>query len=73
MVSRLQLIVATDLEGLLRPRVGEGRNTMLKRGWCASPVYVAVHGRLGSSMVIEDDTRPQPEPWGCDVLNGQYP
>lgn len=53
-MSRLQPCVATDWEILLRPRVGEGRNTMLKRGRCASPVSVSVHGRLSSSKVIEE-------------------
>ncbi len=53
-VSRMQSCVATDSERLLRPRLGEGRNTMLRRGWCVSPVSVAVHDRFGSSVRIEE-------------------
>jgi hypothetical protein len=55
-MSRLQSCVAIDWEILLRPRVGEGRNTMLRRGRCASPVSESVHGRLGSSIVIEEQS-----------------
>src|SRR5574337_1810786 len=47
-MSRLQSCVATDWEILLRPRVGEGRNTMVRRGWCANPVSDSVHDRFGS-------------------------
>jgi hypothetical protein len=36
------------------PGVGEGRNTMVRRGRCASPVSESVHGRLSSSKVIEE-------------------
>ncbi len=43
-VSRVQACVATDWGILLRPGVGEGRNTMVKRGrcasWCLSPLMV---------------------------------
>ena len=46
--------VATDREILLRPDVGEGRNNVLKRSWCASPMFESVHARLGCSRVIED-------------------
>jgi len=46
-MSRLQPRVATHWEILLRPRVGEGRNTMVRRGRCANPVSESVHGRLG--------------------------
>jgi hypothetical protein len=53
-VSRLQPRFAPDGEILLRPGVGEGRNNMLKRSWCASPVFESVHARLGASRVIED-------------------
>ena len=53
-LSRVEPCVATDSEGLLRPRLGEGRNTMLRRGWCVSPVPVAVHDRFGSSVRIEE-------------------
>ena len=53
-VSRMQSCVATDSERLLRPRLGEGRKTMLTRGWCVSPVPVAVHDRFGSSVRIEE-------------------
>lgn len=53
-VSRLQSCVATDWEILLRPRVGEGRNTMVRRVWYASPVSESVHARLSSSKVIEE-------------------
>lgn len=34
--------------------VGDGRNTMLRRSRCASPLYEAVQARLGSSMLIEE-------------------
>ena len=43
-----------NLEILLRARVGKGRNTMLRRGCCASPVSESVHSRLGFSRVIEE-------------------
>lgn len=55
-VSRVQSCVATDWEILLRPCVSEGRNTMLRRGWWASPVSESVHGRLGFSRVIEEQS-----------------
>ena len=47
--SRVQSFVATDSNGLLRPCVGDGRNTVLRRGRCASPVFEAVRGWLGCS------------------------
>jgi len=47
---------------LLRP-LGEGRNTMVRRGRRASPVSVSVHGRLGSSRVIEGQSEVQHR-WG---------
>ena len=47
-VSRLQSGVATDWEILLRPDVGEGRNTMLRRGWCGRLVFESVQNRFGS-------------------------
>ena len=53
-VSRVQSCVATDSDILLRPCVSEGRNTVLRRGRCASPVFESVHGRLGSSRVIDE-------------------
>lgn len=53
-VSRLQSCVATDMENLLRPDVGEERNNVLKMSWCACPTFESVHARLGSSRVIED-------------------
>ena len=53
-LSRLQPFVATDWKILLRPGVGEGRNNVLKRSWCASPVFESVQNRLGSSRVIEE-------------------
>ncbi len=56
-MSRLQPRVATHWDILLRPRVGEGRNTMLRRGRCASSVSESVHGRLGFSMVIEEQSQ----------------
>jgi hypothetical protein len=55
-VSRVQSCMATYSECLLRPRVGEGRDTMLRRGRCASLVSEAVHGRLGSSRVIKEQS-----------------
>lgn len=55
-MSRLQPPVATHWEILLRPCVSEGRNTMLRRGWYASPVSESVHGRLGFSRVIEEQS-----------------
>jgi hypothetical protein len=53
-VSRVQSCVATHWEILLRPRVGEGRNNVLGRGWYVSPVSVADHDRFGSSVGIEE-------------------
>ena len=44
-LSRLQPFVATDWKILLRPGVGEGRNNVLKRSWCASPVFESVQNR----------------------------
>ena len=46
--------MATDWVTLLRPSVGEGRNNVLKRSWCASPVFESVQNRFGSSRVIEE-------------------
>ncbi len=50
----MQPFVATDWKILLRPGVGEGRNNVLKRSWCASPVCESVQNRLSSSRVIEE-------------------
>ena len=55
--------VATDREILLRPDVGEGRNNVLKRSWCASPMFESVHARLGCSRVIEEQSEGQHH-WG---------
>lgn len=52
-VSRLQTFVATDSEDLLRPDGGEGRNNVLKRSGCASPMFESVQNRFGSSRVME--------------------
>ncbi len=70
-VSRLQPCVATERKILLRPGVGEGRNTTLRRGWCVSPVSESVHGRLGFSRVIEEQSEGQHR-WGEErrVLRG---
>ena len=62
-MSRLQPCVATNWEILLRPDVCEGRNTMLRSGWCASPVSESVQGRLGFSRVIEEPSEGQHR-WG---------
>jgi len=62
-MSRLQPCVATNWEILLRPDVGEGRNTMLRGGWCASLVSESVHSRLGFSRVIEEQSEGQHR-WG---------
>ncbi len=62
-MSRLQPRVATHWEILLRPRVGEGRNTMLRRDRCASSVSESVHGRLGFSRVVEEQSEGQHR-WG---------
>ena len=62
-MSRLQSCVATDREILLRPDVGEGRNNALRRGQCANPQCEAVHGRFGSSRVIEQQSEGQHR-WG---------
>ncbi|CUQ67980.1 protein of unknown function [Candidatus Nitrospira inopinata] len=48
---------------LLRPGVGEGRNNVLRRGRCANPLCEAVHGRLGFSRVIEEQSEGQHH-WG---------
>lgn len=56
-------LVATNWDILLRPDVGEGRNTMLRGGWCASSVSESVHGRLGFSRVIEEQSERQHR-WG---------
>ena len=53
-LSRLQPFVATGWEILLRPGVREGRNNVLKRSWCARPVFECVQNRFGSSRAIED-------------------
>lgn len=62
-MSRLQPCVATEWEILLRPDVGEERNRMLRRGCCASSVSESVHGRFGSSRVIEEQSEG-PHRWG---------
>jgi len=62
-MSCLQPCVATNWEILLRPDVCEGRNTMLRRGRCASSVSESVHGRLGFSRVIEEPSEGQYH-WG---------
>lgn len=62
-MSRLQSRVATDREILLRPNVGEGRNNLLRRGPFANPLCEAIHGRLGSSRVIEERSEGQHR-WG---------
>ena len=41
-VSHLQPFVATDWDDPLRPRVGEGRNTMLRRDRCVVPDDISV-------------------------------
>ena len=46
--------MVTDWEILLRPRVGEGRNTMVRRDRYASLVSEFVHARLSSSKMIEE-------------------
>jgi len=50
-VSRLQPCVATEWEILLRPRVGEGRNNVLRRGRCTNPLCEAVQDWSSSSVV----------------------
>jgi hypothetical protein len=55
-LSRLQPFVATGWEILLRPGVREGRNNVLKRSWCASPVFESVQNRFGSSRAIEEQS-----------------
>ena len=52
-MSRVQSCVATDSGGLLRPRVGEGRNHMLRRGRCAGPVCEAVPTPYSYSVSID--------------------
>lgn len=47
----MQSCVATDSENLLRPRVGEGRNNVLKRGRYAAPVSESVHERFGFGYI----------------------
>ena len=56
MMSLVQSCVAKDWEILLRPGVREGRNNVLKRSWCASPVFESVQNRFGSSRVIEEQS-----------------
>ena len=51
-MSRLQPRVATDWKILLRPGVGEGRNTVLRRGRCANPLSKAVQDRFDASVGI---------------------
>ena len=53
-MSRWQPCLATDREILLRPDVGEGRNNVLKRSWCACPRSESVHARL-----FEGERRPE--------------
>lgn len=55
-VSHLQPCVAIERKILLRPGVGEGRSNVLKRSWCACPTFESVHGRLGFSGVIEEQS-----------------
>jgi hypothetical protein len=62
-MSRLQPRVATHWEILLRPDVGEGRNNVLKRSWCACPTFESVHAPLRSSRVIEEQSEGQHR-WG---------
>ena len=54
-VSRVQPFVATDWDILLRPGVGEGRNTMLRRGRCACQCLSPF--RIGSAVprMIEEE------------------
>ncbi len=49
-VSRVQACVATNRDILLRPGLGEGRNTVLKRGRCASLLCGAVRDRSSSPL-----------------------
>ncbi len=56
-MSRLQPFVVTDWKILLRPRVGEGRNTMVRRGRWVNPVSESVHDRFSSSKVIEEQSK----------------
>ncbi len=44
----------------MRPDGGEGRNKVLKWSWCACPTSEFVHGRLGFSRVIEEQSEGQP-------------
>lgn len=53
-VSRLQPRFAPDWEIMLCPGVGEGRNNVLKRSWCACARFESVHGRLGFSRGLEE-------------------
>lgn len=55
-MSRLQSCIATDSDGLLRPGVGDGRNTMVRRGQGANPVSESVQHRLSSSLVCEEQS-----------------
>ena len=56
-VSRLQSCVATDSEELLRPGVGEGHTTILRRGRCANLLCEAAQDCNGSSAWIEEQNR----------------
>jgi hypothetical protein len=66
-MSRLQSCVATDSEDVLRPGVTEGRNTILRRGRCASPVSESVHDRNGASGRVEEQKRIEPNRLGADA------
>jgi len=71
-VSRVQSLVATDWEILLRPRVGEGRNNVLRRGRCVGPVCEAVQDWFGSSVGIEEENgRDQKEIPSSDMAPRQ--
>ncbi len=61
-VSRLQPCVAIERKILLRPGVGEGRNTVLKRSWCACLMFESVHAPLILSK-NEFAHRPLRSPW----------
>jgi hypothetical protein len=47
-------VVTTDSVDVLRPRMGEGRNTVLRRGRYASLVSESVQDREGSSGKMEE-------------------
>ena len=70
-VSRPQSFVTTDWDIQLRPNAGEGRNTMVKRGRCASPLSESVHSRLGFSMVIEEQNETDRKQIGISPLTDQ--